>query len=78
MLLTRKEKKNTAYKIVKNIVIVIGVISPQVNCILEEHATQILLDIPCFLALCKTDGNNIYSYNTGTNSWEIISHMATP
>ena len=22
--------------------------------------------------------NNIYSYNTGTNSWEVISHMTTP
>ena len=22
--------------------------------------------------------NNIYSHNTGTNSWEVISHMPTP
>ena len=24
------------------------------------------------------DSNNIYAYNTETNSWEVISHMTTP
>ena len=26
----------------------------------------------------EKDSNNIYSYNTGINSWEVISHMPTP
>ena len=26
----------------------------------------------------EKDSNNIYSYNTETNSWEVISHMPTP
>ena len=26
----------------------------------------------------KMDSNNIYSYNTETSSWEVISHMPTP
>ena len=25
----------------------------------------------------EKDSNNIYAYNTGTNSWEVISHMPT-
>ena len=49
-------------------------------------------DIPVFRSTCvtlkellafggqdahKKDTNSIYSYNTETNSWEIISHMPT-
>ena len=26
----------------------------------------------------EKDSNNIYSYNTETNSWGVISHMPTP
>ena len=26
----------------------------------------------------EKDSNNIYLYNTETNSWEVISHMPTP
>ena len=53
-----------------------------------------IADLPVFRSTCvtlkeqllafggqdahKEDTNNVYSYNTGTNSWEIISHMPTP
>ena len=53
-----------------------------------------IADLPVFRSTCvtlkeqllafggqdahKEDTNNIYSYNTGTNIWEIISHMSTP
>ena len=59
----------------------------------NHPAWQMIDDLPVKCSTCVTlkgrllavggedsdeTNNNIYSYNTGTNSWEVISHMPTP
>ena len=59
----------------------------------NHPAWQMIDDLPVKCSTCVTlkgqllavggedsdeTNNNIYSYNTGTNSWEVISHMPNP